>query len=291
MGKIPTVLITGISSIHGYPIYQHFKQTSAYHVVGVRGLYSFFPIVDPEVYVIEMLDFSALEGLLHCVKPDVILHCFGMCDLDAAERTPHRAYRLNVEVMENLVRLVPDTPIIYTSYDLVFSGMHTPTKGYRVADIPDPISVVGTTIWETEQCVLQYLQNLVVRLGLPIGPSVQGTKGAYDYIAQRIRKGLWMTLFTDEIRSVPRTCDLGPAIEGLLQMECKGIWHLGSVRSMSLYEIGLKIAHDLDITTHSLDPMLTRDAPSIPPRIQDVRLDSTLTFKTLGYSIEGWGKK
>lgn len=292
------ILITGITSIHGFPIFTYFADRFPSAVQGVRGLYSIYK--DPayknsssknpanQVHQIEMANEKELSALIKHCNPDLIIHCFGMCDLDGAEKNPDRAKRLNCATTQYLCNAAPKSKIVYISYDLVFSGKHPPKSGYHPKDMPDPVSVVGKTIVETEHIIRTHPNHLIVRLGLPMGPSVQGDKGAYDYIAYRIKHQLMMTLFTDEIRSVPRTSDLGPALERLIHEDCQGMFHLGSVQKRSLYQIGIRIAEELGIKNHSLIPTTTAEAPACPPRIQDVSLDSWDTFSVLGYTIPGW---
>src|SRR3989442_12409420 len=77
----------------------------------------------------------------------------------------------------------------------------------------------------------------VVRVSLPMGPSFNGHAGAIDWIQSRFRAGRPATLYVDEVRSCTYCDDLNPVFEWFLGHDVPGLFHLGSPRAITLYEI------------------------------------------------------
>jgi len=133
-------------------------------------------------------------------QPSLIIHAAGVCDVGTCEEAPEFAHSVNVEGTRILLDYAPpDARIIYLSSDHVFSGN---TGGpYREDTPPDPISVYGRTRVTAEQLVLARPNTLVLRCGLWVGPSANGRIGHLDWLRDRHRRGLPMTIVSDEWRS------------------------------------------------------------------------------------------
>ena len=233
-------------------------------------------------------DRDDLQIIMEKFKPDCVIHCGGSCDLDKAEDNPDRAYDLNVNGAKYLKAFCQKAKLVYLSYDLVYSGETNLGSGYSELEIPDPLTVVGTTIVEAEKVILEVPNSLVIRLGLPMGPSVQGYKGAVDWIHSRFRNNRVATLLYDEIRSTINTEDLGPAVHRFLECDCSGIYHLGAVSTISIYGIGRKLMNKYNYPHHLLQGRTRTQFPPSPPRMGNVSLKSTKAYDILGWIPKNW---
>jgi dTDP-4-dehydrorhamnose reductase len=216
-----------------------------------------------------------LEEIKDEFKPTHVIHCAGVCDLDVCEERPEWALSLNV----NGTRAVVDTfgndiPVLYMSTDLVFSGFNTPAGGYMEDDEPNPINVVGETFTIAETYIQTCRDYCIIRLGLPLGDSIGGTKGAVDWIENRFRRSLPVTLFYDEYRSCVDCEEIGSMAISALALGLRGLFHLGGVRRWSLFDIGKYV---LDRGGHApglLNGIMRHQEENGPPRIGDVSLNS-----------------
>jgi dTDP-4-dehydrorhamnose reductase len=236
-----------------------------------------------------MTDRPALARLKEEFKPTHLLHAAGVCDLDMCEAKPLYAYDINVNGAKNIVSVFSDTCyIMYLSADLVFSGNQPSPMGYRETDAPDPVSVVGKTYALAEKEIAKAPRHSIVRLGLPMGDSIQGEKGAVDFIESRLKRGLPMSLFHDEYRSCIDCEDLADAIVLLFSMEAGGLLHVGGPRPVSLYEIGERILERGKYNPDALRKLSRADDVNGPPRIGNVHLNSTKAEQLMGRSIRHW---
>ena len=131
-------------------------------------------------------------------------------------------------------------------------------------------------------------RHSIVRLGLPMGDSIQGKKGAIDFIEGRLKRGLPMSLFHDEYRSCIGCEDLADAVVSLFSKEVEGLFHVGGPRAVSLYEIGERILTRGRYGRETLRKWSRRDDVNGPPRIGNVHLNSGKAERLLGRVFKPW---
>jgi dTDP-4-dehydrorhamnose reductase len=284
------VLITGITSLHAWPLYKQLTlQLGRAQVLGICPPKTNLALfADNNVIPCCINDFGQLHGIFDHFKPTHVMHAAGLCDLDVCELWPALAYHRNVEGTRNIVALSRDCHVMYMSTDLVFSGQHPPVHGYHDTCPPDPISMIGKTFVQAEDAVRQLPDFTIVRKGLPMGPSLSRRKGPIDYLSHRFRQGKLLTLFYDELRSAIYSDDLTSGVLQLWTMEAQGLYHLGGPRKVSLYDIGTYV-----IDTNQYDSACLIRASRLEdtvglPRIGDVSLNSQRTYDLLQYTPRPW---
>ncbi len=155
------VLATGVTSIHGWPIFQALTHNLPENrLFGIRPPKMEIPD-DSNVIPLCMTDIQGLKAIRTRFNPTHIVHCAGVCDLDVCEERPDWAHAINVQGAEAVVQVFGDLPIFYVSTDLVFSGINPPTGGYAEDHEPDPVSVAGRTFVLAEEQI-QMKKKLMV---------------------------------------------------------------------------------------------------------------------------------
>jgi dTDP-4-dehydrorhamnose reductase len=295
------ILVTGITSIHGWPIWRALSnvaeassfgvgvQASACNATktsyfgmkgfekgqlfGIRPPQTKAPLAD-NIAAVCITDTEQLERIRREFRPTSVIHCAGVCDLDLCEERPEWAYDLNVNGMKAVTEVFGDTcKIIYMSTDLVFSGEQSPASGYAEHHSPDPISVAGKTFLQAEQVLGEIEDACIVRLGLPLGDSITGDKGAIDWIKSRLTKDRPVTLFHDELRSCIRCDQIAEMIGPILSLNLQGMYHFGGNRPWTLHEIGQHVLGKYGCSEHLLKGIYRHEETNGPPRIGDVSMD------------------
>lgn len=269
------ILITGVTSIHGWPIFQRLQELlPESRLLGIGPPKSNIRSTD-NISAMCITDKAQLKKIRNTFKPTHVIHCAGVCDLDVCEQRPHWAHAINVEGTKIVADMCGDSiPLIYMSTDLVFSGNNTPAGGYPEDCPPDPVSVAGTTFARAEKFVQQCRNHCIVRLGLPLGDSITGDKGAVDWIESRFRRSLPVTLFYDEYRSCVSCGEIGAMVLQLIESEIRGLFHFGGNRRWSLYEVGEYVLKRGGYPPDLLQGILRCQEKNGPPRIGDVSLNS-----------------
>ena len=268
------ILLTGMTSIHGWPIYQtlqqHLPRPHLHAVCPPKTTLS----STEGVSALTITDETSLEHIRDNFKPTHIVHCAGVCDLNVCEARPAWAHDLNGNGAKIVRRVFGDRPILYVSTDLVFSGNDPPEGGYREDHPPCPVSVAGETFRLAEEEIGKCRRHCILRVSLPLGDSMVGHKGAVDWMETRFKKGLPVTLFHDEYRSCVNCAAIGDMVPLLLLKDATGLFHFGGDKRWSLYEIGQYVLSKGDYRQDLLKGMLRHDEIDGPPRIGDVSLNS-----------------
>ncbi len=184
---------------------------------------------------IDLDDAPAVRELFARERPALVINCAGVCDVETCERSPEFAWAVNVEATRLLVEHAPPaTRVVHCSSDHVFGGDHGP---YREDSPTAPISVYGRTRVAAEALVLARPGTLVVRAGLWIGPSATGRIGHLDWLRHRQRRGLPMTVVSDEHRSAVWAEDAARRVWQLARADVTGIRHVTATRAVSRPEL------------------------------------------------------
>ncbi len=278
------VLVTGVTSIHGWPIYKRLKQlVPKEQLLAVRSPKMNIPSGE-NIYSLCITDNIEFEKIKKTFNPTHIIHGAGVCDLDACEDRPEWAQSINKGGARNIVNIFGASAyIMFLSSDLVFSGINPPQNGYSENHKADPVSVVGKTLLQAEEEISGAEYNCILRLGLPMGDSLTGTKGPIDFIEKRFKKNLPMTLFHDEVRSFIRCDELAEIVLHVFCKQMKGLFHLGGLEAISLYALGEKIIKKGNYSKSLLHKLSRHEEINGPPRIGNVALDSS--------KLENWFEK
>jgi dTDP-4-dehydrorhamnose reductase len=184
---------------------------------------------------IDLDDEPSVRELFARDKPRLIVNCAGVCDVGTCEQSPDFAHVVNVEGTRVLLAHAPaEARIVHCSSDHVFSGDGGP---YDESSPTDPISVYGRTRVAAEQLVLARPNTLVIRAGLWIGPSSTGRIGHLDWLRDRTRRGLPMTIVADEHRSAVWAEDAARRVWDLAASSVTGVRHIVASRIVSRPEL------------------------------------------------------
>lgn len=268
------ILMTGITSIHGWPVFESIRNNKKYNVFGIRSPKMKIPSGNDTTGLC-ITNKEEFEKLKKDFNPLVVIHAAGVCDLDVCEERPQWAERMNTTGAKVIADVFGrDAYIIYLSSDLVFSGNNPPEGGYTEACLPDPVSVAGKTIEMAERQIFNCTKWCILRLGIPIGNSLTGDKGAVDFVDYRLRKSLPLTLFHDELRSCISCNDICMVVNKMLQCQCEGIYHLGGPVPFSLYNIGEWVRKKGNYSAELLKGISRFEEKNGPPRIGNVTMNS-----------------
>ena len=81
-------------------------------------------VVDADLPGVDILVPDAIRSVLVGVRPDLVVNCAAMTDVDGCEREPERAFEVNAVGAENVARVAESlgVPLVHVSTDFVFDG-------------------------------------------------------------------------------------------------------------------------------------------------------------------------
>lgn len=280
------VLMTGITSIHGWPVFKKLQSLlGPGQLFGIRPPKMRVPS-EENVAPVCITDRDTLSDIKTRFRPTHVIHCAGVCDLDVCEERPGWAYAMNTEGARVVADVFgSDCHVTYFSSDLIFSGENVPVRGYCENCIPDPLTVAGKTMVGAEEMISRCARHCIVRLGLPIGESVTGDKGAVGFVRSRFERSLPVTLFHDELRSCIRCDEISRAAMRILELEPEGLYHCGGPVKRSLHELGVFVLERGGFDSSFLKGIYRHQEKNGPPRMGDVSLNSSRAEKMLGFDF------
>jgi dTDP-4-dehydrorhamnose reductase len=237
----------------------------------------------PGILAADPENLRELSDLFETHNIRTVVDASGWCALKSCEFDPALARRLNVDIGRNAMELAKrhGARLIRLSTDLVFDGNPyekdgKPRSGGYIEDWPvSPVTVYGKMMAEAETAITEgYPEAAILRIALPMGPSLNGHAGAVDWIESRFRKGKPATLYFDEVRSNLYVQDLGKVLAHFLGNGERGIWHVGGPRPLSLYQIAQALNKLGNYPPELLMGCLRAAAGPMPPRAGDVGMDT-----------------
>ncbi|HHJ10457.1 MAG TPA: dTDP-4-dehydrorhamnose reductase [Bacteroidetes bacterium] len=241
------ILITGAYGQLGTALREHSKE--------FEGLDFLFTDVqsDDEIMPLDLTDKMSLTTFINTHTPDWVINCAAYTRVDQAEEDPEGAYRLNADVLKNLLDTASGHSfrLIHISTDYVFNGRAY--RPYREEDNPDPQSVYGKSKYEGEQIVLGYPQSMIIRTSWLY--SEMGSNFVKTILRLATEKNTLDVVY-DQIGTPTYAGDLATVILQVIQNIEEntrdfqtGIYHFSNEGVCSWYDFALEIVKFLKMKT------------------------------------------
>ncbi len=189
----------------------------------------------------DLLEASASERLLEQIRPEWVINCAALANLESCEKSPDLARRINEEMPANLAVACQKggARLLHVSTDAVFDGI----KGdYSEADEPNPLSVYARTKLGGERSVAAAnAAALVARVNL-FGFSPSGSRSLAEFFLSNLQAGVPMNGFTDVYFCPLLANDIAGIFLRMLAAGLSGLYHVFSQDCITKYAFGVGIA-------------------------------------------------
>ncbi|MDO4288412.1 MAG: dTDP-4-dehydrorhamnose reductase [Eubacterium sp.] len=221
-----------------------------------------------DIPAFDITDKAAVEKIIAAEKPDVIVSCGAMTNVDGCETNREAAMAVNGEGPKNLAEIARDRGIkmVHVSTDYVFDGDGITENGvlrpYVESDPIAPKTVYGESKALGEKYVSEILeQYFIVRTAWLYGDGhnfVKTMLGLADKYPE-------ITVVNDQVGSPTSTVDLARAIIALMQTENYGLYHGTCEGQCSWYDFAVEIFRQKGIEI-SVKPVTSEEYVSKTPR-------------------------
>jgi dTDP-4-dehydrorhamnose reductase len=274
---VTRILITGASGLLGINL--ALEALAKYDVVGVLH---HAELRDPGFQTIQadLLEPDAIASLLDQTKPDWVINCAALANLDTCERQPELAQRLNAEMPGRLAAEAGKRKLrfMHISTDAVFDG----SKGnYREEDSPSPINVYGRTKRLSELAVKSAHPGTIIVRPNFFGWSIAGNRSLAEFFYNNLVAGKQVEGFTDRLFCPILVNDLAAVLLEMLASNLRGIWHVAGSDSLSKFDFGQAIAKRFELDPDLVKPALT-ETNGGAPRSSDLTLKTSKVAKAIG---------
>jgi dTDP-4-dehydrorhamnose reductase len=192
---------------------------------------------------IDITDKAAVGSAMDTIRPDIVLLLAAHSDIDFCQLHPEKARAVNLDGAANVARACAATNarLVFASTGAVFDGLQ---HGYAEDAPLSPVSVYGETKARAEEVVSALLPGvLILRIPLAIGFALPpGSGGFLDKLRSSWSAGKTIAFPVFEQRNAIDAATCAQFILELILGHRSGIFHLGSLESISRYELGLRLA-------------------------------------------------
>ncbi|MEO0202274.1 MAG: dTDP-4-dehydrorhamnose reductase [candidate division WOR-3 bacterium] len=217
------------------------------------------------------LDITKLDNVIKVVKeykPDVIINCSALTDVDYCEENFEKAILVNAKGVENLLISAIENKcfLVHFSTDYVFDGKKkTP---YKIFDTPNPINNYGKSKLMGEEIIRKsgYENYLIIRTSWLFG---SGKSSIVDKIINMKEKDV--IYMTEQVSNPTYSKDLAIRVYKMIKNRDVGLFHLTGCLSVSRYELAKYV---LDIVGYKGKIVKVSKYPSIAKRPDYSSLDN-----------------
>jgi dTDP-4-dehydrorhamnose reductase len=222
------------------------------------------------------------EAALREARPELVVHCAALTDVDACEDDPEAARALNAEAPGRLAATAAalGARFVHVSTDAVYDGERS---GLHAEDEPPgPVNAYARTKLEGERAVLEaHPGALVVRTTMH-GWSSPGRASFSEAILGALRAGKRLTLFRDVVFSPLNVADLAALIGRLAERGASGVLNVGASDAVTKEAFGRLVARTFELPEDPIEPIDVADLGLRAPRPRNQALAVERLTQLLG---------
>lgn len=275
------ILLTGVSGLLGLNFAQ--EMMVEHEIIGVdRGKLSNAPF---KVLRYNLLETGAVNEILDRSKPDYVVNCAALADLDVCEEAPDLAKLLNIDLPRQLARACKqhNIPFAHISTDAVFDG--SKDGAYTEDDKPNPVGVYAGTKLSGEWAVLtENPEAFVARVNF-FGWSLSGRRSLAEFFFNNLTHNKSMSGFTDVIFCPMLVNHTARTLVKMLKRELTGVYHLVGPQAMSKYQFGVEIARKFRLREGDITPKSVNFSGLVAKRSNNLRLSTRKLSTALGEDL------
>ncbi|MBV6390849.1 MAG: dTDP-4-dehydrorhamnose reductase [Anaerolineales bacterium] len=275
------LLLTGVSGLLGINFAQ--EMMDKHEIIGVdRGKLRSAPF---KVLKHDLLDAGAVETALDAARPDWLVNCAALADLDLCEENPDLAKQLNADLPRRLARACKERGIAFAhiSTDAVFDGKKD--GFYSEEDPPNPVGAYSKTKLDGEWAVLTENPKAIVARVNFYGWSLGGRRSLAEFFYNNLTNNKSMSGFTDVIFCPMLVNDTARILVQMLQCGLKGLYHLVGPQAMSKYQFGVEIARRFKLSESEITPKSVNFSGLIAKRSNNLWLSTRKLSTDLGADL------
>jgi dTDP-4-dehydrorhamnose reductase len=233
----------------------------------------------------DLLDEGAVDAMLDEARPDWLIHCAALADLEACEENPEAARRLNTDLPSALAKACKTRGIhmVQISTDAVFDGDKSGV--YTEEDEPHAVNVYSQTKLEAERAVLAADANAIVARVNFYGWSLGGRRSLAEFFFNNLTNNKSMSGYTDVIFCPMHVTHLGQTLLAMLAKGLCGLYHVVGPQPMSKYQFGVELARKFGLNDSEISPKSILASSLIARRAHNLYLSVDKLSTDLGASL------
>jgi dTDP-4-dehydrorhamnose reductase len=277
------ILITGASGLLGLNL--ALSASEQHTVIGVdRCRLAGVPF---ELLCADLLDPGTVDHVLDETRPEWLIHCAALANLEACEADPVLARRLNADLPGDLAAACARRGIqlVHISTDSVFDGTKADT--YTETDAPNPPGIYSATKLQGEQNVLSANPEAAIARVNFFGWSLGGKRSISEFFFNNLSVGRQCNGFTDIWFCPIFVGDLADTLLRMLEKSLSGLYHAVGSDALTKYDFGIRLARRFGFDERLITPISIEQSGLTAKRSPTLRLSVHKLSTALGMEIPG----
>ena len=175
---------------------------------------------------VDITKFEQVQDFVNEHKPELIINCAALTDVDKCELEEDTAYKINALGPKHIALAAREqhAKVIHLSTDYVFDG----EKGepYNEFDATQPINIYGKSKLDGEEFIKEVTDDfMIIRTAWVFG---KGRGNFVDYVVDGVLKQKEITAIKDMVSSPTYAEDLAVQIKKMAETRETGIFHMAN---------------------------------------------------------------
>ncbi len=260
------LIITGVNGLLGQKLLE--QADSKYEILGI-DLHeeSFNKRIKFQYRQLDLTIRRSVKEVISNFQPDYLINTAAMTDVDGCEIEKEKCWKVNVEVVDNLIYAArkTGTKIIQLSSDYIFDGKNGP---YSENSVPKPLGFYGKSKLASENLLLaSELDCAIVRTMILYGHGIKVRFNFVSWLIGKLKQGEKVTIVTDQFGNPTLADDLAKAILKIIERNKWDLYHISGSELIDRYHFALKIADIFKLDKNLIISITTSELnqPAIRP--------------------------
>jgi dTDP-4-dehydrorhamnose reductase len=211
--------------------------------------------------------------LIEWAKPDIIVHCAAITNVDYCEDNSEEAMIVNGESVRKLIYSAPYAKLIFISTDAVFPCQ---THLANEESLTGPENIYGKSKEYGESFIKKSLKNSCIVRTTIVGKNINTYKqGFVEWIINSIKRDDHISLFNDVFFTPISIWHLTDELEWIINNDVPKILHVSSSEVITKYEFGYSLCHEMRLDASLIKAGSMDDVQFKAKRAKDQTLDSS----------------
>lgn len=211
--------------------------------------------------------------LIEWAKPDIIVHCAAITNVDYCEDNADEAMIVNGGSVKKILEFAPNAKLIFISTDAVFPcGTHLAIENSPTG----PENIYGRSKEYGENFIKNSLKNNCTVRTTIIGKNINTYKqGFIEWIISSIGKSNRIKLFDDVFFTPISIWHLADELEWVMSNKVPKLLHISGSEIMTKYEFGYRLCQKMGLDTSLIKAGSIDSFQFRAKRAKDQTLDSS----------------
>jgi dTDP-4-dehydrorhamnose reductase len=231
---------------------------------------------------LDLRDRSSVLKAVVDAKPNAVIHCAALTDVDKCELNRNLAVEVNAHGTKTVAEAakLAGARMAFVSTDYVFDG----SKGlYKEEDEPNPVSFYGRSKLMGENAASEELEDLLIARSSVIyrARPASGKINFALWLIENLKNERKVKILADQFVSPTLNTNLAEMLLEACERSLSGIYHLAGSSRVSRYEFATKLAEVFRLDSNLIMKTRMDEMRWIARRPKDSSLDVSKAQRTL----------